>query len=168
MNTIAFSSAPKRPALAKLALGYSSVAAGLMLLYFFIVNALGWQRYQEVRFASHVFTVLAVLLAIRAYKAQTTRPAHYLPGLGLGFMVGLFSSLLFAAFIFLYSYVINPAYQAELERHSYFNSAVSPVFLTASITLLGVIIGSLTGYILMMSDGAAANNRFGVNREQLD
>lgn len=150
-------SAAKHPAsVGTLALHYGLLAFGLMLIYFLIVNGLGLQHSELARFGSHAFTVLAVVLAIRAYKGQVRGPAPYLGGLGLGFTVGLVGSVLYAAFILLYANLLSPAYQAELNQQTYFNTALGPGVLAASIGLLGVAIGSLTGYILMMANGTDA------------
>lgn len=43
-------------------------------------------------FGSHTFTVLAVVPAVRAYRAPVRGLAPYLPGLRLGFLVGLVGS----------------------------------------------------------------------------
>lgn len=136
-----------------LALRYGIMAFGLMIGYFLLINAMGWQQWAGARFGSHAFTVLAVFLAIRAHKTQARGPAPYLGGLSLGFLVGLVSSLLFAIFLFVYAYWLNTGYRADLEGQTYLNSSLNPFMLAASITLLGAVIGSLTGYVLMMSDG---------------
>ena len=154
--TIAKSTVPVRT----LALRYGSGAFGLMLLYFFAVNALGLYQHQEVRFATHAFTAVAVFFAIRAYKAQQSGPAPYLPGLGLGFLVGLVSSVLFAGFVFVYANFVA-GYGEQLRNETYFNTSLNPFLLGASIVVMGVVIGSLTGYILMMSDGTNGDGHRG-------
>ena len=139
-----------------LALLYGGLAFGFMLLYFFVINSLGLQRYEAARFGSHAFTVLAVFLAIRAYKAQAPGPAPYLPGLGLGFLVGLVGSGLFAGFILLYANVLSSPYQNELRQQTYFGQELGMALLAATMVLFGVIIGSLTSYVLMMANGTDA------------
>ena len=150
-------SATNHPAsFGNLAWRYGLLAFGLMLVYFLTVNGLGLQGSELVRFGSHAFTVLAVILAIRAYKGQLRGPAPYLGGLRLGFAVGLLGSVFYAAFILLYANLLSPSYQAELNQQTYFNTALGPGVLAASIWLLGTVIGSLTGYILMMANGTDA------------
>ena len=144
-----------------LALQYGAGAFGLMLMYFFAVNALGMQQYDVLRFGCYLFTIGAVFLAIRAYKGQAHGPAPYLTGLGLGFLVGLVSSGLFAGFIFLYSYALKGIYQDTPQDQTYFHVALNPFMLAGTIALLGIVIGSVTGYILMMSDGTDGTGRSG-------
>jgi hypothetical protein len=160
MITNNISLAKREISVKSLALRYGGIAFGLMLIYFFTVNALGFEKSQEARFGSHAFTALAVFFAIRAYKAQTSRPAPYLAGLSLGFLVGLISSVLFAGFLFLYANFVA-SYSEQLKNETYFNTSLSPYLLAGTIVLLGVVIGSLTGYILMMSDGTDGTGRSG-------
>lgn len=79
-----------------------------------------------------------------------------MPGLALGFLVGLVGSVLFTAFIFVYSNFLNAAYQMELQRQTYWSASVNSYLLAASIVLLGMVIGSLMGYIVMMSEDTNA------------
>ncbi len=156
MANNSLSSSNKPLSARNLALRYGCLAFGLMLVYFFVINALGLQRYEAARFGSHAFTMLAVLLAIRAYKAQAPGPAPYLPGLGLGFLVGLVGSALFAVFILLYANVFSSSYQSELREQTYFGAALGSGVLAATIVLFGVVLGSLTSYVLMMANGTDA------------
>ncbi len=156
MITNTLPAAQTQPAIRRLALGYGGLAFGLMLLYFFVTEALGVQRYEAVRFGSHTSTVLAVVLAIRAYKAQWPGPAPYLPGLALGFLVGLVGSGLYATFILLYANVFSSAYQTELRAQTFFGASQGSGLLAASLILIGVVVGSLTGYALMMANGTDA------------
>ncbi|MBC8084357.1 MAG: hypothetical protein H7Z21_14230 [Hymenobacter sp.] len=152
----------------KLALLYGGAACGLMIGYFFLINALGLQHYEAARFGSHAFTVLAAFFALRAFKAQSTSPAPYMPGLSLGFLVGLVASVLFAGFLFVYANALNTRYLDELQNQTYFNGSVGAYMLAASITLLGVVIGSLTGYILMMSEDTDGEDKEGEGLNSLD
>ena len=156
MPTASLSAAKIPASVGALTVRYGVLAFGLMLGYFLAVNALGLQNSELARFGSHACTVLAVFLAIRAYKGQVRGAAPYLGGLGLGFGVGLLGSVLYAAFILLYANVFSPAYQAELNQQTYFDTALGPGVLAASIALLGVVIGSLVGYIMMMTNGTDA------------
>ena len=135
-----------------LAWQFGLLAFGLMLGYFLIINALGWQRSEAVRFGSNAFVVLAVWLAIRAYKAETPGLVPYLGGLGLGLQVSLIGSVLFALFLFAYIYEGPGGFTTEMHYGLYFQVTLSPFMLAASVILLGVVSGSLTSYILMMSN----------------
>lgn len=57
----------------KLALLYGSVACSLMMVYFFVINALGLQQSEAARFGSHAFHGASRA----AGHAQLQSPAPY-------------------------------------------------------------------------------------------
>jgi Protein of unknown function (DUF4199) len=128
---------------------YASVA---MIIYFIVLNLLKLAYIEELRFMSHIFILIAVVLAIGAYKSK--RPASadlpYLPGLSLGFVVGLSAAVIYAAFIFIYANFINVSFLQELQDQDYYGAKLSPFMLFAAIVILGIAVGSMTSYILMM------------------
>ncbi|UOR07386.1 DUF4199 domain-containing protein [Hymenobacter aerilatus] len=142
----------------RLGILYGTFAFALMCFYFLMCYALELHVSQLVRLGSHIFTVVAVFLAVRAFKAETSDPTPSLLGLGLGFFVGLVGSVLFAVFLFIYAIFLHPAYQQDLEHELYFNARLGPLALAGAIMLLGTLIGSLTGYILLMLYGTPASS----------
>lgn len=127
---------------------YASVA---MILYFIIMLMTDLAQYPEVRLSSHIFIIIATVLAIGAYKSRRgTADLPYLPGLSLGFVVGLTASILYAGFIFIYANFISLDFLQELENQDYYGSKLSPFMLFAAIVILGIAVGSMTSYILMM------------------
>ena len=127
---------------------YASVA---MILYFIVFNLLNLAYITEVRFMSHIFIIIASVLAIGAYKSKNGRgDLPYLPGLSLGFVVGLSASIIYALFIFVYANFINLSFLQELENQDYYGAKLSPFMLFAAIVISGIVVGSMTSYILMM------------------
>jgi hypothetical protein len=129
---------------------YGVIASVFMIIYFIVINLVGLANIEEIRFLSHLFIIIAVILGIGTFKRALGGHVPYLPGLGIGFVVGLVGSVIYAGFIFLYANLINQDYQNTLRTQDYFGSVLSPFTLFAAITLLGVAVGSMTGYILMM------------------
>ncbi|MDB5261272.1 MAG: hypothetical protein JWQ14_553 [Adhaeribacter sp.] len=115
---------------------YGVIACVFMIIYFIIMNLIGLGDIEAVRFSSHIFIVVAVVLAIGSFKRSRDGRMPYLPGLGLGFVVGLVGSALYAAFIFLYAHFIDQDYQNSLRTQDYFGAFLSPLALAGSITLL--------------------------------
>ena len=134
----------------KVGLRYGIIGCVFMIIYFIVANLLNLENIEEVRFASNIFIVIAVVLAIGTYKRRHDGIMPYLPGLGLGFIVGLVSSVLYAAFIYLYATTLNPDYYQNLRAQDYFGATLSPVIVAASIVILGIAVGAMTGYTLMM------------------
>jgi hypothetical protein len=129
---------------------YGVFASIAMIIYFIVANIAGLAHLEEVRFMSHVFILVAVVLAIGTFKRIHGGYMPYLPGLGLGFVVGLTAAVIYALFIFVYANFLNPDFLAVLEHQDYYGTRLSPFTLFASIVILGIAVGSMTGYTLMM------------------
>lgn len=143
---------------------YGIYASVTMIIYFLILTSAGLANIEELRFMSHIFIIIAVVLAIGAYKSQRGgNDLPYLPGLSIGFVVGLTASVIYALFIFSYANFINPPFLQELEDQDYYGAKLSPFMLFAAIVILGIAVGSMTSYTLMMlydkSGGEGENKR---------
>ncbi|PSR56452.1 hypothetical protein AHMF7605_24620 [Adhaeribacter arboris] len=130
---------------------YGIIAAAAMIAYFLFINVINLQDMEVVRFASNIFILVAVIWAINAYKNRSRGPMPYLPGLAVGFLVGLISSVLYAFFIYVYAKFLNPDYATVLKTQDYYGSVLSPMMLAGAITILGTAVGTMTGYIMMMA-----------------
>jgi hypothetical protein len=152
----------ERISIASIGIRYGVIASIMMVIYFIIMVLLGLSHIELVRFFSHFFVMVAVVLAIGTFKRSRGGHMPYLPGLGIGFVVGLIGSVLYAAFIFLYAHFIDQDYQQSLRTQDYFGAFLSPLALAGSILLLGIVVGSFTGYTLMMlydNSGGSFENR---------
>jgi len=129
---------------------YGIIASIAMIIYFIIIVVLGLSDVEVLRFLSHIFIIIAVILAIGSFKRSRNGHMPYLPGLAIGFVVGLIASLVYAGFIFLYANIIDQDFQSTLRTQDYFGSLLTPFMLVGAITLLGIVVGAFTGYILMM------------------
>jgi hypothetical protein len=143
----------------KIGLRYGVIAAIAMMIYFFIINLLNLQDIEMVRFASNVIIILAVIYAIGIYKKVQNGSVSYLPGLAIGFLVGVISSVLYAAFIYIYAKFIYADYADILRNQDYYGTVLPPLMLAGAIALLGTAVGTMTGYILMMAfDKSGSDN----------
>lgn len=140
----------KKISIPSIGLRYGIIASVLMIIYFIIIVLVGLSDVEVVRFLSHIFIIVAVILAIGTFKRSRNGHMPYLPGLGIGFVVGLVASVLYAAFIFLYAHFIDQNFQQSLRAQDYFGARLSPMALAGSITLLGIVAGAFTSYVLMM------------------
>ncbi|QNF34313.1 DUF4199 domain-containing protein [Adhaeribacter swui] len=130
---------------------YGLIAAVVMIAYFLFINMINLQDVEIVRFASNIFIILAVMWAIYSFKNNYRGPVPYLPGLAVGFLVGLIGSVVYAFFIYVYAKFLNPNYATVLNTQDYYGSVLSPMMLAGAITILGTAVGTMTGYILMMA-----------------
>lgn len=130
---------------------YGIYASVVMILYFIILNLANLADVTELRFMSHIFIIIAAVLAIGAYKSKRGGgDLPYLPGLSIGFVVGLTASFIYAVFIFVYANFINVSFLQELESQDYYGAQLSPFMLFAAIVILGIVVGAMTSYTLMM------------------
>jgi hypothetical protein len=133
---------------------YGLLSAVAMIIYFIIINLMGQQDEEVLRFASNLFIIGAVVLAIQTLKKNYEnrgRQTPYLPGLAIGFLVGLVGSVLYAAFILLYGMVLQPERVDDLIQQNYYGIQLPLMMVIAAIVLLGTVIGAMTGYVLMMA-----------------
>jgi len=133
----------------KTGLRYGFFAGIAMILYFLLLTVLGINNKEEARMAGYIFIILAVMMAIVRYKKVHGNVMPYLPGLGIGFVIGLVSSLLYGIFIMIYTNYIDADYQNTLRTEDYFTT-LSPVMLCMAYALMGLVVGAFSAYILMM------------------
>ncbi|MFB9865358.1 DUF4199 domain-containing protein [Rufibacter immobilis] len=133
---------------------YGILSAVVMIIYFFVINAIGLQDSELVRFGSNIFILGAVVLAIASLKKHydgRNRQTPYLPGLAIGFLVGLIGSALYAAFILLHAIFLDPEYAGVLETQDYYGVQLPLMMVAGSVVILGTAVGAMTGYVLMMA-----------------
>ncbi|WP_345168367.1 DUF4199 domain-containing protein [Nibribacter koreensis] len=133
---------------------YGVLSALAMIIYFIVINLLDLQDSELVRFGSNIFIIGAVVLAIRSLKRNyenRNRQTPYLPGLAIGFLVGLIGSALFAAFILINAIFLDPDYAGVLATQDYYGIQLPLIMVAGSVVILGTATGAMTGYILMMA-----------------
>ena len=128
---------------------YGIFAGIIMIIYFLLLSALGINNKDEARMAAYIFIILAVMMAIVKYKKKHGNVMPYLPGLGIWFVIGLVSSLLYGIFIMIYTNYIDAEYENTLRTQDYFGG-LSPVMLCMAYALMGLVVGAFSAYILMM------------------
>ncbi|ALJ00668.1 DUF4199 domain-containing protein [Rufibacter tibetensis] len=119
------------------------------ILYMVLIKLVGLIENVSLHFLVGVILVVGVCLAIRRHKSTKTGKLGYLEGIGVGFFVGLVSSVLFTLFqvitnkmfdmAFLYPYMVDDTSGDE-----------QALWVLAVIWLMmGVVIGAFVGYIAM-------------------
>ncbi|QNF34855.1 DUF4199 domain-containing protein [Adhaeribacter swui] len=138
------------PSVEKTGLRYGIYGGIAMVIYFIILKIIGLDKNDTVRFLSMIFVVIASAMAIFYFSKHKTKGMFYLNGLGIGFLVGLVGSVFFGIFLFVYSYFIDQSFLSSLRLMDFFGSNYSPLMIFGANSLLGIIIGTFTGYITMM------------------
>lgn len=88
----------------KIILKYALIVGVLYIIYFLLMKVVGLAHITELRFVNYLLFTIVGSLEIQAMKERGTNRIHYLQGLGITFITGLFSFLIMGAFIFIYSY----------------------------------------------------------------
>ncbi|KAA3438060.1 DUF4199 domain-containing protein [Rufibacter hautae] len=129
---------------------YFGVMTGIAaIIYMILLRLVGLLENVSLHFLTGIILVIGICLAIRSFKIAKEGKIGYLEGIGVGFFVGLVSSVLFTIFQVLTDKVFNLAvsypYAAD---ESYGNEQA--IWLMAIVwILLGVVIGAFVGYIAM-------------------
>ncbi|MDQ3292703.1 MAG: DUF4199 domain-containing protein [Bacteroidota bacterium] len=138
------------PSVEKTGFRYGIYGGIAMILYFLILLVIGLDKNDTVRFLAMVFIIIASGMGIYYYSKHKTKGMFYLNGLGIGFLVGLVGSVLYGIFLFIYSFFIDQTFTADLRLMDFFGSNLSPLMIFGANSLLGIIVGTFTGYITMM------------------
>ncbi|KAA3436124.1 hypothetical protein [Rufibacter hautae] len=133
---------------------YGTFSAVAMIIYYLFINFVGLQNSEVIRFGSNIFILIAVMLAINTFRKNYDalhRHPPYLPGLSIGFLVGLVGAGLYAAFILFHAIFLNPGYAGVLQNQDYFGFRLPLLMVLGSVVILGTAVGAMTSYILMMA-----------------
>ncbi|WP_210466656.1 cell division FtsX domain-containing protein [Rufibacter roseolus] len=133
---------------------YGTMSAVAMIVYYLFINFVGLQNSEIIRFASNIFILIAVIMAINTFRRNYDalhRHPPYLSGLSIGFLVGLVGAALYAAFILFHAIFLNPGYAGVLHNQDYFGFRLPLLMVLGSVVILGTAVGAMTSYILMMA-----------------
>ena len=149
----------------KTGLKYGLLTAAGLILYFFLMKLLGLIHITELRFLNGVIMTIGVVLAIRAYKANSAGDISYLKGLGTGVITAVTGTVLFAAFMVTYISIAGNEMIEMLTAEQYFGERMeaTPGIVIFSVLMLeGLISGFLISFIAMQyfkrNDYKAPNN----------
>ncbi len=131
----------------KNAVRYGILTAALLIVFFFIMQALGLVNRYELRALNIVFLFSGVYLSVRNYR--NSDQATYLGGLGSGLLTSVTALVIFSTFVTIYLAGINPQFMEELRQYEYFGRYLNPYIAGAVIFLEGSISGLLVSFILM-------------------
>ncbi|MEP7168111.1 MAG: hypothetical protein ABI855_01950 [Bacteroidota bacterium] len=85
-------------------LKYAFFAVSLYIIYFFLMKFIGLIYLTELRFLNYGLYFIAGYYALKTASTQKDNKFTYLQGLGIAFIVGALSFVLFALFAFVYSF----------------------------------------------------------------
>ncbi|WP_181305379.1 DUF4199 domain-containing protein [Rufibacter sp. XAAS-G3-1] len=129
---------------------YFGIMTGIAaILYIVLVKLLGLIENVSLHFLTGIILVIGVCLAIRRHKIANAGALGYLEGIGVGFFVGLVSSVLFTIFQVLTDKIFNLALSYPYMADETYGNEQAIWVLAIIWVLLGVVLGAFVGYIAM-------------------
>ncbi len=131
------------------ALRYGLITAAGLIILFFVMKVLGWVHTIELR-ALNVFVLAGgVIMALKAFKGVKPDTFTYLKGLGLGVLTGIWASIVFALFVFVYTNFIDPAFMQSIIENEPFGQYLNAYIAAVAVAVEGIASGMIVAFITM-------------------
>ncbi len=118
------------------------------IVFFLLMKVLGLHERTVVAYANGIFLVGGIILALSEYKRLTNNRVNYLPGLGVGFLTSLVSSVILALFFVAYS-AIDKEFASHVMTANLFGVPLSIMMIFFVIILHATVAGTFVGFIAM-------------------
>ena len=139
----------------KLSITKLSMIAGVliclaMMAYFFIMKISGLVAIPELRLLNIVIMLIGTWLTIRHYNQRSKSHIQYFEGLSLGFATVQVAITVFAVFIGIYLYKIDPDLLVQIKAHApMMGKYLTPVSAVVSLLVEGMVSGLVISFIVM-------------------
>jgi len=136
----------------KIGIKYGVFTAVGLMLYFLLMNLLGFSHIIEFRFLNAVILAIGIVMAIRAFKKVKGGDIRYLQGLGTGYLTALVATAIFSVFMLVFIKAFDDSLMEVLAAKNLFGESVSTtpglvIFMVLMIE--GMISGFMIGFIAM-------------------
>ena len=118
------------------------------IVFFLLMKVLGLHERTEVAYINGVFLIAGIVLALREYKRATHNRVDYLPGLGVGFLTSLISSIILGLFFVGYS-SFDKEFASHVTTSNLYGIGNSVLMILLVIVLQGTVAGTFIGFIAM-------------------
>ncbi len=118
------------------------------IAFFLLMKVLGLHERTEVSYINGVFLITGIVLALRYYRQATHNRVDYLPGLGVGFLASLVSSIILALFFIGYS-TFDKEFASHVMTANLYGMQLSVLMIFLVIILQGTVAGTFIGFIAM-------------------
>ncbi|GAB3815574.1 DUF4199 domain-containing protein [Pontibacter rugosus] len=136
----------------KIGLKYGLLTAVALIAYFLLMHLLGLTHIVELRFLNGVILAVGVVLAIKGYKAVVDGNISYFKGLGTGVITSVISTVIFAAFMIIYTQIGGDELVETLTAERYFGQRIeaTPGIVIFTVLMIeGLISGFMISFIAM-------------------
>jgi amino acid transporter len=133
----------------RLATRYGIMMTAALVGFFLLMKAFGLEHNLELRALNIVILFSFVLMAVDRYKKDSPSQFKYLKGIGLGLLTSAIGVLTFAALVFIYIAVLNPAFMDVIRAREPFGIYLNPFLVTFTIIIEGMGSGFFASYAVM-------------------
>lgn len=137
-----------RKILVPLIFKYAGFTALGLLVYFLIMKLLGFETMVELRYLNFIILLFGIRFFLLRLKRESNGHMEYLQSLGYGFVMAAFTSLFFAAFMFIYLSYIDTAMMQNIQAHQPFGQYLTPVSAAIVLILEGDASGAIISFAL--------------------
>ncbi len=132
----------------RLGLRYGLWTGVAYIVFFLLMKVLGLHERTEVSYLNGLFLIGGIVLALREFKRVTRNHIPYLHGLGTGFLVSLYSSIILALFFVGYT-AFDKEFAGHIASANLYGLNLSVIMVALMIILQGTIGGTIIGFIAM-------------------
>ena len=132
----------------RLGIRYGLWVGTAYIAFFLLMKVFGLHERTEVAYINGVFLIGGIVLALREYRRATHNRIDYLPGLGVGFLTSLVSSVILALFFIAYS-TIDKEFASHVMTGNLYGMQLSVLMIFLVIILQGTVAGTFIGFIAM-------------------
>lgn len=136
--------APSNVTYQKVSIKYGIFTGIAHIIFFILMSLLDLLHIMELSFASGIFLVIGIIVAISRFKSARGGVINYFQGLAIGATVGVVSSAILAVFLVIYISVFDTTYLNSLQASYLFPQSLSLL----SLFVITIIYGSWPGFWL--------------------
>lgn len=132
-----------------IALRFGLITAAALTSYFLLMKLIGWVHIVELRVLNFVILAVGVTWAISHFKKIKLGELGYLKGIGVGMMTAMIGVVIFAFFLAIYLWIIDPAFMELIQQQESFGQYLDPMTVGFTIIVEGFGSGYLITFIVM-------------------
>jgi hypothetical protein len=130
---------------------FGLITAAICIVYFLVMSMAGLIHIIALRMFNYAFIAAGIFLALNevTHKIHKHR-VNYLPGLGIGFTISLFTAIAFSVFMFVYSKFININFIPSIKPMlpDYYGD-LNPYMLGVFVFSESLMFGAVLSFIVM-------------------
>src|SRR5258706_700796 len=134
--------------LVPLIIRYSGFTSLAFLAYFLLMKLLNLETIVELRLLNFFIMLLGIRFFLLRLKREHDGRLEYLQSLGYGFVVAVFASVFFSAFMFIYLAYIDHAMMQHIQTNQPFGEYLTPGSAAIVLILEGCSSGEIISFAL--------------------